>query len=336
MRMDKWAHRAISVLSAEVREHFAADPIGCMTSELGLDVIPALHLTDSRTAGGVCDGVSFLEDDVVLYAPSLSRRQNFTLAHETGHWLLEHTEGFLDWVADQETPAQAVETICDRIAQMLLLSKEQVAAVVGSGPVRARHVMELYNASSASRRVCAIGLAQSLPGLGAVVIIDRETGIVELSSVHPDPEKGWPTVYPWNGQVLSPGNPFRSIGTGVSAKKLMRWESPWGTHADFYVDGISDDLRLYLVFSSTDLWGTTAGFTAKEIEFTAAPERQIFCCGKTRVSRGFPCSKCGQPFCPNCKECSCDKRAAREGECKECRSRVLPHLLQDGLCENCA
>jgi hypothetical protein len=336
MRVDTWADRALALLSVEVREHFAADPIDCMTSELGLHVVPAEHLTDSRTAGGACDGVSFLEDDVVLYAPSFSRRQNFTLAHETGHWLLEHTAGFLDWVADQETPAAAVETICDRIAQRLLLSKSQVAAIVGAGPVRAQHVMELYNSSAASRRVCAIGLAQSLPGLGAVVIADRETGIVELSSVHPDPEKGWPTVYPWNGQTLPPGNAFRRIGTGVSATKLMRWQSPWGTNADFYVDGITDDRRLYLVFSQTDLWGTTASFVATEVEFAVQPERQIFCCGKTRVSRGFPCPKCGQPFCPNCRECSCDKRAAREDECNECHSRVLPHLLQDGLCEICA
>lgn len=307
-----------------------------MTDEFGLTLVPAAHLGEVRIGGGACSGVSFLEDKVVLYAPTASRRQNFTLAHETGHWLLSRTKGFLDWVADHETPAEAIETVCDLIAQRLLLPDESIVAVIGSDVVRARHVMEIYGSTMGSRQVCAIGLAQKLPGFGAVVIINRDTWEVEHASIHPDPEKGWPTVYPWSGQSLPEGSAFRQLATGENFSRLSMWRSPWNSQADFYVDGVADSQRLYLVFSETDLWDTTTGFVNRGVDFVSRPTQTIFCCGKSRTVTGFPCPKCHRSFCPKCGDCACDKRAANEGECASCHNRVLPHLLQDGLCEMCA
>ena len=43
----------------------------------------------------------------------------------------------------------------------------------GAGPISARHVSELVDATRASRPACAIALASRLAGLGAVVIIDK-------------------------------------------------------------------------------------------------------------------------------------------------------------------
>ena len=66
---------------------FALDPLETLRSDLKITVRAAEHLALMRDDGGACDGVSYLDDGVVLYAPSQwSKRQNFTLAHELGHW----------------------------------------------------------------------------------------------------------------------------------------------------------------------------------------------------------------------------------------------------------
>jgi len=53
------------------------------------------HLDDARADGGVCDGVSYLNDGVILYRSTGNRRENFTLAHELGHWLVDQADATL-------------------------------------------------------------------------------------------------------------------------------------------------------------------------------------------------------------------------------------------------
>ena len=61
--------------------------------------------------------MSFLDDGVILYAPTTnSRRQNFTLAHELGHWIVEQTKDFRLDCRPSDPPA-LLESVCDQIAQ---------------------------------------------------------------------------------------------------------------------------------------------------------------------------------------------------------------------------
>ncbi len=69
--------------------------------------------------------------------------RNFTLGHELGHHLVDANASNVDWLADQPSPMQQLETICDRVAQALLLPNAVVAAHL-SRPVRARSVLDLY------------------------------------------------------------------------------------------------------------------------------------------------------------------------------------------------
>ena len=128
--------------------------------DLGLKVTAAEHLTERRADGGACDGLSFLKDEVILYAPTdNSRRENFTLAHELGHWLVEQAPEIFDWLFDRGDPEQALETLCDRIAPRLLLAETAVTNIVGGGPIRAQHIVDLFHSSQASIPPCAIALA---------------------------------------------------------------------------------------------------------------------------------------------------------------------------------
>lgn len=336
MNLDTCVQRATMILSREVRQRFPADPLAVMRTDLGLIVQAAEHLAEVRRDGGACDGVSFLKDGVILYAPTHnSRRENFTLAHELGHWLAEQDGDIYDWLADQEEPGRLLETVCDRIAQGLLLPESIVDTVLNGEPVRAEHLARLYDASQASRPVCAIALAKRLPGLGAIAIVDRDRRTVTHASITPDPHEGWPKVYPWPGQELSDTHPLLLLAPGATFTRRSRWAMSWGTSTDYYIDAIADVGRVTVVFSDTDVWNSEAFHPPIDREFDTRPHLTVHCCGTTSIVRGYPCETCDQGYCPRCGRCHCERQAMREMRCSRCFLTFAPHLVVDGLCQDC-
>lgn len=336
MNLEGCVEQALSLLPDDVRVRFAAEPHAVLRSDLGLTVTAVEYLAETRDDGGACDGVSFLKDGVILYAATpTSRRENFTLAHELGHWLAAKAPAVYDWLADQDDPALLLETVCDRIAQRLLLPEDAAATVVGGGPIKAQHLLDLYAITQASRPVCAIALARRLPGLGAIAIIDRYTGMVTHASVKPDPEQGWPKVFPWPGQHLSDSHPLLQLSPGASMTRRLPWRTPWNAQADFYVDAIDDDKRVIVVLCASDLWGVERFHPQGHREFDVRPLLKGYCCGTSFERRGYRCTECRQPYCPNCGECRCQRDAKREVACTGCFLQFQPHLVVDGLCVEC-
>lgn len=335
--LDECVVAALSSLDPDIRERFANDPKTVMEFELDLTVTPVNQLNDQRADGGACDGVSFLNDSVVLYAPTGAgnRRENFTLAHELGHWLVDRTPRIYDWVADQDHAGKLLETICDRIAQRLLLPDSILRQVIGDGPVRAHHVIDLYEASHASHPVAAIGLAGQLTGLGVVAIIDRATGEVTTASVRPDPERGWPRVFPWRGDQITSTDPLMRMDAGATSSTKRQWATPWGTAAEFYIDAFANQRRIIVVFSDTDLWDITKFHAPQQRTYDDRPNLRGHCCGTAFEIRGYSCSDCRQPYCPQCGDCRCQRQAKNVNHCTSCFSAVMPHLIVDGLCDNC-
>lgn len=334
--MERCVDQALSLLTDDVRARFAKNPIGVLRNDVNLTVTAVQHLANARADGGACDGVSFLQDGVILYAPTpWSRRENFTLAHELGHWLAEKAPDIYDWVADQDDAGRLLETICDRVAQRLLLGDGAAPAVIGQGPVRAQHLTDLYRATRASGPVCAIALAQHLPGLGAIAIIDRSTGLVTHASISPDPEQGWPTVFPWRGQQLTQEHPLLRMAPGGSSARRLTWRTPWGTEADFYVDAICDDKRVIAVFCGKDIWNIERFHAPIQRDFDTRPTLTGRCCGAPFERRGFPCPDCSQPFCPRCGDCRCGRDGKRAVTCTHCFLQFQPHLIDNGLCVEC-
>jgi hypothetical protein len=336
MNLDGCVEQAIALLSDDVRARFATNPAGVMRSDLGLTVKPAGHLSNSRSDGGACDGVSYLEDGIVFYAPTpTSRRENFTLAHELGHWLVEKATDIYDWLANQDEPAKLLETVCDRIAQRLLLPESTVDVVVGAGPVRAHHLLDLYTETEASRPVCAIALTQRLPRLGAIALISRYTHTITNATVKPDPERGWPTVFPWRGQELSHTHPLLALPSEGSATRRIPWRTPWDAQADFYIDAIGDTKRIVVVFADVDIWGVDQFHPEIDREFDNRPLLPVYCCGASSQVRGYPCPNCHQPFCPRCGHCRCERQIKREVRCTRCFLQFQSHLVIGGLCPEC-
>lgn len=337
MTLDECAAFALAIIDPDVRNRFAADPLSVLRDDLQLVVKPAEHLGVARETAGACDGTSFLDDGVILYAPSPnSRRENFTLGHELGHWLVEQVDDVLDWIADQRVPNAVLESVCDRIAQSLLLSEDIIDVVVGVGPVRAAHLIGLFEASVASHPVCAIGLARRLPCLGAVVIIDPRARRVQYASIAADGVDGWPRVCPWPGQDVPAGHPTLTVSPGTDVTRRSFWRTPWGDQQDYYIDATPFGHRVAAVFAEHDLWGAERLHLDRGHSVDDRPEADIYCCGEHQTVRGYPCSDCGQPYCRICKLCRCQRSAAAEQLCAgSCFIKYRPNLLVNGLCEEC-
>lgn len=333
MDLDALAQEALTALPCEVRERFTSDPHGALEA-LGLSVVAIGSLEQQRRGGGACDGTSFLDDRVILYAPSpYSRRENFTLAHELGHFLADRSDTVLSVVADHCHPLELLEWVCDRIAQHLLMPAAAVEAVLTGLPVSASALLELYTSSSASRPVCAIALAQRLPCVGAFALI--QDGEVAFASTRPDPHRGWPTVAPRRGDLIPPGHPLTILRPGRRLTRRSFWETSWGQRQPYYIDAVYDGRRIVAVLAEHDIWGCERLHLDRPPDFNDRPMRTVTCCGTTREVRGYPCPTCDGGYCPTCRQCRCQKAAAREQPCQRCFLTFAPHLLTGGLCEDC-
>lgn len=329
--------RMVGSIKESIRTAVASNPAEALQAHFGLTVQAEPHLGLQRDSGGVCDGVSFLRDRVVLYAPSpWSRRENFTLTHELGHWLVNHDSDAIDWLSDQNDPDRMLELLCDRIAQALLLPDALVDSVLDGKPVRAAFIRELYEASAASEPACAIALAARLPGHGAVLITDLDAKKVHYASIRTGNDDSWPAVYPWPGTDVPPGHPLRTLQPGATMARKSFWRAPWGTEQAYYLDAVADDRRIYAVLSATDIWMAEQFHSDAPFEVDKRLLRETRCCGKTITVRAFPCSVCKEPHCPECGHCRCDRIMKTQTLCEGCYIMYPSHLVVAGRCTDCS
>ncbi|HUY48404.1 MAG TPA: ImmA/IrrE family metallo-endopeptidase [Streptosporangiaceae bacterium] len=334
--LERHARRILGRLTQEDREAVAANPKQALTACFGLRVREQSALAHRRGAGGWCDGISFLDDGVIVYAPSpFSRRENFTLGHELGHKLTEDDDDALNWIADHDDPGRELERLCDRIAAELLLPAALVTQVLDHQAPAAAHVRAIYEASAASEVVCAIALAQRLPCQGAVIIMDTGSSTVTYASVSSPEDDGWPLAYPWPGQEILAHHRLPRLRAGEAMREKSWWATPWGEKQEYYLNAIAGSRRVHAVLAVRDLWEVSRFHTDKP-ETAGRPARHLDCpCGYHGTARGFPCSDCGQPYCPSCKECQCPRRNAALVVCRRCWVSVPKAEIVDGLCSSC-
>ena len=108
----------------------------------------------SRGHAGWCDGVSITTAKLVLYRPTGNRRENFTLAHELAHFLVESDDACLSWLADQRDPGRELEHVCDTIASKLLIPQEVIDLVL-DGHAPDATILAALRAAQSHRDRCA-------------------------------------------------------------------------------------------------------------------------------------------------------------------------------------
>lgn len=337
MRADQIISSVLTQMGPDARRRAREDIRKVLEEERGFQVIELPAIGARREGHGSCDGVSFLADRTIMFRPTVSRRENFTLAHELAHLLVRECDELQDWLA--ELPAgeevQAEEWICDQIAQRLLLPDELLSEL--AGPVSAAAVVDLFDASQASLAACAVALSRRLPGPAGIVLINVDTGEVDLASVQPDSELGWPANFPWRNQRLPEGHPLQRLRNdpGATLCQLITWTTPWGTQSSYYVDARRHFSQIVAVFADTDLWGSERLHLDGPREFRRPILGTVSCCGKTHEVSTFPCTVCHRHFCPTCQRCECDRRAATEVLCTRCFQRKQRHLVTNGVCVDC-
>ena len=324
------ARRLVDQLSDDVRAAVRADPHGAARERFGLLVEPSMAFSE-RGEGGWCDGASITKAGVILYRPTAGRRENYTVAHELAHHLIDDDDECPSWLADQDDPGRLQEEICDLIAARLLLPDELVTDALAGARPSPEAVARLYDTSAVSRTACAIAIANRLSCDGFVLLAEPGSGVVFAGARARDTRP-----YAWRGNPIPAAHPLGRDEPPVKAKAW--WPKPSGERRTFYMTTGYVDGYLCAVFAEDDLWGVEKLHFNEPAEKDRGNDQVIACpCGYRGPTRMHPCPTCGVPECPKCRECECDRRKRREATamCTRCFSTVRVHLVVDGLCDDC-
>jgi len=330
MTRTQHVERIVRALPVELREALRRTPLTAMTGT-GLNVRSVPTLTSSRGAGGMCDGMSFSEHDTVLYSPTESRRENFTLLHEYAHLLVDNDDEALIWLADQNEPALERERLCDAIAAALLIPDHVLDQIV-KAPVTGQHLIDLYRDTEASQIVCAIALSRRLGCMGAIMLTDRATQKVVHASL-----VGQPSVYPSKNQTVPSSHPLLRISPGEHVCTESFWATPWGTRNPYYLNAAATEKRTYSVLADLDLWDVVQlHLPTDDAAVDRRPREAVTCaCGFKGTATGWPCPACNKQFCPRCQSCDCGRRAALTERCSKCFLSIPRIDLVAGICSGC-
>jgi hypothetical protein len=321
MTLKQHASRLAGAIPEDLRRALSADPETALSGLPGIRVMTVPQLRDARGAGGWCDGLSFMNDGLICYAPSpRSRRQNFTLLHEFAHLCVDGDDDALDWLADRADPSADLERLCDAIAAEILIPARVVARLLGGSSPEPDHLRQLYAASSASEEVCAIALASRIPVRGAVLLIRRDNATVTFTA-----STGYPILGIPRDLSVPPRHPLRDLGTrqrwaGWTTPDLRMALTDLPTKAS--VRRIPDKpflrahaeaglRRITVILMDIASPGGPADDRfrrAGECQLDAArvPE-PIACpaCGQASAHSSYPCEECGAPPCHACGRCRC-------------------------------
>lgn len=330
------ASHAMRIISTAVVADFATglavDPLAALTAH-GYRVTAVPELSEKRGAGGWCDGMSFHRHGALLYVPTDSKRQNFTVLHEFAHGLVHDDDDALDWLGGQSDPNQKLEQLCNEIASRLLLPDTVLDTVIRGEPLEAAHLTQLADNTAASQEVCAIALARRLPCAGMVLLTDRDRHEVVRAALHGDLR-----FRPRPGDTVPDGHPLRRLPAGQQLSARSFWAQPWGTERQtLYLNAHASTQRTYAVLAISDLWQIDGlHLSDRDDQVPDRPQAHRRCrCGFIGTVAGYPCPQCSQPFCPRCGDCECASRDARLVSCQGCFLRVAAHDVVNGLCSEC-
>lgn len=332
MTITAHAKRIIATIADDVAAELAKDPIRALQHQ-GYQLTPVPELGEERGAGGWCDGMSFHRHGAILYIPTESNRENFTVLHEFAHGIVDLDDDALDWIHEQEEPADVLEQLCNEIASRLLIPDVLLDAVIGSGPPEVRHLRRLTEISAASQEVCAIALARRLPCAGMVLITDRSCHEVVRAAVHGELRRR-----PYPRDPLPEVHPLRRLPSGEHLRTRSFWSPPWGGEQQtLYLDAYAGNRRAYAIMTISDLWQLDSLHLSDPVDDSPTmPHGDRTCrCGFTGSISGYPCPDCGRQFCPHCRECDCRRRNALLATCTECFRSVASRDIVADRCSDC-
>jgi Zn-dependent peptidase ImmA (M78 family) len=297
------ARRLATALGDDQRTALSGDPRGFLQA-MGIRVRPLQHVPASEMCA--CDGAYFpYPFPNIAYAPTPgSRRQNFTLAHEFGHHLIRGNDDVLSALHDLDENAGRVaeERVCHAFASLILVPDQVIEQILAGRPPEARHLREVFTASSASLEACAVRLAEYLPANGYVAIVEPTDRRIRFASPSPGASYQWGRHTPLPAQHplwrVHASGAFRGQGQVV-------WAS--GSRMSLWLDAVADGNLVHAVFSETRYWGGEGLSLLDQPPTAARPTAMSGSCRHCGADTwGYTaCPKCDDVRCRLCGCCGC-------------------------------
>jgi len=329
--VDTLATRLVAAIPERVRADVCANVTSAIVRHWALSLRTAISF-QTRGAGGWCDGVSVTEAGVILYRATGNRRQNFTLAHELAHYLVEADPAALSWLADRPEPLREIEHLCDRIASMLLIPRTVLDEALDGGPPSAATLGALRQSAEASRSACAVAVAQRLPCDGFVLVLEVGSTEVFFAARSRDTRP-----YAWRGDAIPAGHPLRQPKPPELC--VAWWPYPYDERRRYFMSTMVTDGYVYAVLAENNLWRVPGLHFTEDAREDRGFKGTINCptCGYSGPTRWWPHDACGESKCPRCDECGCDRKARSEKrvQCTGCFLSYPSHLVVGGLCRDC-
>lgn len=321
--------RLVGGLSPELREALQQDPIGVTRNTLGLQVEIT---TPSATSSSGCpiDGLYLHEDRRIVVASSPSAgRVHFSVLHEVGHHLVDDDDDIVQllWDAGPDRSAAAREKLSNEIAAALLLPDSLIDSHIPEAGPHASDVISLIEASSASAEACAVAAARRLPGLGYVVLAERD-GTLRFAA-------GSPSALPIARHTPQGERHFLArAADGHGQESGVTLTVSGGTPTDpMHADARPFGSGALGVFTDGKApWVTLSRLPAPEFR-----SFDVHCprCNDVVETYKAACRRCCEHRCEQCGWCECQTQEVAELTCRECLMSKNADLVKGGVCVDC-
>ncbi|WP_248962017.1 ImmA/IrrE family metallo-endopeptidase [Sphaerisporangium perillae] len=331
--------RVLEQLSPGAALRLGVEPFAMLSTFADLEVrlVPEAETGDRAGGSGCSVAGVYIHDAVppvlgVATSASVGRRA-FTVLHEFGHHLQQNQTTLADLLLEQPDDGIALEAgACDAFAAEILLPTSLVDRFIGPRGPTGAHVVDLWQASVASRAASCVRAAQRLSSPGHVVLLEGDGKVSFSASV------GLPPI--------ARGSTQGDIGTVREA--LAGSGRATGRTQLRYRDGIhGDDLYAqvvpmggYLLLVAVTDGAPWLNFSPSS--FTPGPVAPSWVCEHTECGHEFSsfdaqCQGCGRPRCPECQRCQCPPRV-REQTCPSCFQRLPAAMFPAGAasCSDCS
>jgi hypothetical protein len=318
-----------------IARELAGDALAVLTDWSDVQLRLVAEVTPAASGVGTdCSVAGLYIDDqtppILAVAESTSAgRRAFTALHELGHHLQRNETDL--WPLLEAQPDHGValeEAACDAFAAAFLLPDELVDTYIGDRGPTAPQIVDLWQASSASRAAVCVRAAQRLRSPGHIMLLDAE-GRVSFAASH-----NLPTPRRDSSQ--------RTVETVRDA--LKRAGRAEGRTRIMYRDGIRGEPLHAQVAPMGGFLVTVAVVDNPPWARFVLPPRdrrpigRSWVCGQPGCGHEFasfepPCTQCGSPTCPACGRCTCAPRVS-EQRCDAC-FLVLPLASFTGSATRC-
>jgi hypothetical protein len=314
-RAQQHALRMVDALPLEAREDLKKEPLPAL-QRLGY----ALRFREEHQIGGRCTVAGSFgagaQPTITLVRTLSSGREIFTALHEYGHDLGSEDPVLHDAFDDEPDQGKKLEEdVCDAIAAELLIPPEVVEDHIGSRGPTAQAVLELREATKASREACCVRGSQRIFGSGYVML--AHDGKAQFTAAHN-------VIYPVRRGTEQPeGHLVRKAAEAGHDRARTPIRFPSGKMSPpYFADAVSDGKGyVFAVFVETNPpWIKGPAIVPREDIF---PGQEAYCphCEVDFEAHGAPCSNCGGYF-------------HRPRGCGKCACQVIG-TPEDRLCNSC-